>query len=100
MRGAKAPEVGASSTTVRAVPCLRHCLAAATPPAASTAPPSGRFLVNRATTYSPIREPPAMGAVEILIDPTLSPLSSGPRSPGRPAQHRRPPARAYGTRVP
>jgi hypothetical protein len=36
-------------------------------------------LVIRATTYPPIREPPAMEAVEILIVRTLSPLSSAQR---------------------
>jgi hypothetical protein len=39
-------------------------------------------LVNRATTYPPIREPPAMGAVEMFTVPTLSPLSSGLAAPG------------------
>src|SRR4051794_33362315 len=42
---------------------LLHSRCATSPPAASTAPPSGRIRVARATTYPPTSEPATTGAV-------------------------------------
>jgi transcriptional regulator GlxA family with amidase domain len=43
-----------SAPAARPPACCRHCRAAAAPATASTTPPSGRFLVQRATPYPPM----------------------------------------------